>query len=171
MIQAAVQELKSTESPSREELAVCAALLTVVDYEAVVSEMAKREWELPLDEEEIKSFWRKFVVKGLIEISSNLLMLFDYVVPTDTSVANCARFERVETVLRGVDARTVAEKAPTIVQLLYQWLLTAQELNGLSVLRREAAVAARQFGDPPAELRPSQVTSDQICDVICRRYL
>ena len=48
-MEAAVYEINAVERPSRALVSVCLALLTVIDYSAVVTEMEKREWGVPVD--------------------------------------------------------------------------------------------------------------------------
>ena len=170
-VEAAVLELEGLEQPSRAVISVSMAMLTVIDYDVVISEMELRQWALPVDFDEQMLLWHSFVLKGMADIAPDLLMAFDHLVPADISVPNCLRFERAEALLASVTLQDVMERdTPMVVQLLYQWLIAAQEVNNLAVVGREAEIAARQFGEAPPTLRPGQVTGDILCDIICKRF-
>mmetsp|Transcript_3942 Transcript_3942/g.11158 ORF Transcript_3942/g.11158 Transcript_3942/m.11158 type:complete len:832 (+) Transcript_3942:182-2677(+) len=170
-LEAAVFELNGVEHPSRALVAVCLALLTVIDYSSVLTEMEKREWSVPVDPSELLSLWKGTVLKGMREIASSMLMIFDHLSPADVSVPNCLRFERVEALLKRVPVSAITgDNIPLVVQLLYQWLSAAQEVNDLAVVNRQATITAQQFGEPPPVHRTGQVTAEILCDIICKRF-
>lgn len=169
-LEAAILELEGLESPSRAIVAVCSALLTVIDYDVIISEMEARQWAVPVDRDEQMSLWHSVILSGMDEIATNMRMVFDHLAPADVSVPNCLRFERAEALLAAITLDDITAKGtPMVVQLIYQWLIAAQEVNNLAVVGREAEVAAQQLGEQAAKFRPGQVTADVLCDIICKR--
>lgn len=160
-----------TDAPSVEVVAVCAALLAVIDHAGVIAEMEAAGWALPTDRAELLALWHRAVLRGMTEISANLLMVFDHLRPHDLAPANCLRFERAAALLAAV-APGRAERAPVVVQLLYQWLTAAQDANSLAVAGAEAELKAAQSRQPPpgGAQRPGQVTADILCDIISKRF-